>query len=227
LIGALGAVTSLLHFLTTVYILPLRNPLIVARALGTAAVLAGGRITLGVGVGHLRDEFEALGVDFATRGRRTDEAILALRSLLHSGPVSHQGEFWKFDSIYLHPAPREQVPIYVGGESKAALERAARLGDGYISLPHTLDDLESLMNELRRLRVSLASDKPPLRLHVHGSDLSTLGDYRRLADSGADAVNVAFWRRAREPMPWDERLEAMHNFADTVIAKRALHVTEE
>jgi alkanesulfonate monooxygenase SsuD/methylene tetrahydromethanopterin reductase-like flavin-dependent oxidoreductase (luciferase family) len=98
--------------------------------MGTAAVLAEGRVELGVGVGDLRDEFDALGVDFHSRGRRTDESIEALRSLLRSGPVSHHGPFWDIGPIYLHPAPQRPVPILIGGESKAALQRAARLGDG-------------------------------------------------------------------------------------------------
>jgi probable F420-dependent oxidoreductase len=162
LFGALSAVTSRLHFMPTVYILPLRHPLVVARAMGTAAVLANGRIELGVGVGHLKNEFDALGVDFATRGRRTDEAIVALRSLLSSGPVAHHGEFWQIEPIYLHPAPARPIPIFVGGESNAALERTARLADGYISIPHTLEDLETLMHELRRLRAALAPELAPL-----------------------------------------------------------------
>ncbi|MBO0727950.1 MAG: TIGR03619 family F420-dependent LLM class oxidoreductase [Acidimicrobiaceae bacterium] len=219
LFGALSALTSHLHFMPTVYILPLRHPLVVARAMGTAAVLAEGRIELGVGVGHLKNEFDALQVDFSTRGRRTDEAIVALRSLLTTGPVSHHGNFWQIEPMYLHPAPSKPIPIFVGGESKAALERTARLGDGYISIPHTLEDLETLMHELRRLRAALAPELPPLRFHLHGSDLRTVGDYRRLADAGAEAVNIGFWRRGREPLAIEERIETMQEFAATVISK--------
>jgi probable F420-dependent oxidoreductase len=219
LMGALGAVTTSLHFRTNVYILPLRNPLIVARAIGTAAAMAEGRVELGVGVGHLKDEFDALGVDFRTRGRRTDEAIVAFRSFLKSGPVSHHGTFWDIGPIYLHPAPQQSVPILVGGESRAALERAARLGDGYVSVPHSLDDLGSLMSELRRLRAELAPDRLPLRFHMHGSDLQTVGDYRKLADIGAEAATVGFWRQGREPWPWEERLEKLNEFSESIIRK--------
>lgn len=219
LIGALGQATSTLHFRTNVYILPLRHPLVVARALGTAATFAEGRVELGVGVGHLRDEFEALGSDFHTRGRRTDEAITALRSLLRRGPVSHQGTFWNIPPIYLHPAPERPVPIFVGGETKAALERTARLGDGYISIPHTIDELEALMTELRRLRTALAPERPPLRFHVHGRDVTTVGDYRRLADAGAEAVNVALWQYRDGSATLDDCVEKMTEFSDSVLSK--------
>jgi probable F420-dependent oxidoreductase len=219
LIGALAQVTTTLRFRTNVYILPLRHPLVVARAIGTAAVLTGGRVELGVGVGHLRDEFDALGVDFRTRGRRTDEAIAAVRALLRPGPVEHHGNFFDIEPIYLHPAPERPVPIFVGGESKAAFERAAGLGDGYVSVPHSVDDLVALMAELRELRTGLAPERPPLRMHVQCLDRRPTGDYRRLADEGAEAVNVAFWRTGRESYALDEELELMGEFSESVIEK--------
>jgi probable F420-dependent oxidoreductase len=219
LIGALGQVTSKLTFRTNVYILPLRHPLVVARAVGTADVLTGGRVELGVGVGHLRDEFEALGVEFRTRGRRTDEDIAAVRSLLHPGPVSHHGRFFQIGPIYLHPAPERPVPIFVGGESKAALERTATLADGYISIPHSLEELDLLMTELRKMRAALAPELPPLRFHVHCPDLRSLGDYRRLADAGAEAVNIAYWRSGRQSVPVEQQLDMMAEFSESVITK--------
>jgi alkanesulfonate monooxygenase SsuD/methylene tetrahydromethanopterin reductase-like flavin-dependent oxidoreductase (luciferase family) len=142
---------------------------------------------------------------------------VALRSLLQSGPVSHHGTFWDIGPIYLHPAPRQPGPILVGGESRAALRRAARLGDGYISIPHTMEDLESLMAELRALRAEHAPDRPPLRFHMHGLDLRGVGDYRRLVDAGAEAVTVGFWRQDRERFPWDEHLQKITDFSESII----------
>lgn len=218
LIGALGALTTTLHIRTNVYILPLRHPLAVARAAGTAAVMTGNRFELGVGVGHLRDEYDAVGVDFHARGRRANEAITALRSLLRPGPVSHHGELWDIPPIYLHPAPGQPVPIFVGGESKAALERTARLADGYVSVPHTPDDLEQLMTELRKLRTDLAPDLPPLRFHVDCSDPgATADDFRRLADLGAEVVKVDY--RHLPEASLQERLDLMEQFANSVISK--------
>lgn len=219
LTGALGALAPSLHFRTNVYILPLRHPLVAARAIGTAAVLTGGRVVLGIGVGHLKDEFDALGEDFHTRGRRTDESIAALRELLKPGPVAHHGQFWNLGPLYMHPAPEKPVPIFVGGESKAALQRTARLGDGYISVGHTLQDLESMMAELRKMRSELAPEMAPLRFHMQGVDLQTVGDYRKLHDLGAEAVTVGFWKQGREPMVLDQQMERMSEFAESIITK--------
>jgi probable F420-dependent oxidoreductase len=217
LLGTLGALTSTIHLRTNVFILPLRHPLVVARAVGTAAVMTNGRVELGVGVGHLRDEFDALGVDFRTRGRRADEAITALRALLRPGPVSHDGDIWHIRPVYLHPAPEAPVPIFVGGESKAALERAARLGDGYVSVPRTMEQLEALMTELTKLRDDLAPERPPLRFHVDCSDARSIGDYRRLADAGAEVVKVDYRHLPHATL--EERLELMQEFADSVIER--------
>jgi probable F420-dependent oxidoreductase len=217
MIGTLGALTTRIRIRTNVLVLPLRHPVAVAKAVGTAAVATGGRVELGVGVGHLKDEFDVLGADFGTRGRRTDEAIRALRSLLQPGPVSYAGEFWDIPPIYLHPAPQQPVPILIGGESDAALRRAARLGDGYVSVPRTMDELDELVTGLKKSRQELAPEMPPLRFHLDCHDARTVGDYRRLADMGADVVKID----SREPAgaTLDERVEILERFADAIITK--------
>jgi probable F420-dependent oxidoreductase len=217
MMGALGTVTTQLRIRTNVFILPLRHPVTVAKALATAAVVTGGRVELGVGVGHLKDEFDVLGFDFRTRGRRTDEAIAAIRALLRPGPVSFRGEFFDLPPMYVHPAPDQPVPILIGGESKAALERAARLGDGYLSVPHTLDELEGLVTEVAKLRQELAPELPPLQFHLDCNNAQTLGDYRRLADMGADAVRVDY--RHLPDASLERRLELMEEFAESIIGR--------
>lgn len=216
MMGTIGALTSRLHIRTNVFVLPLRHPVAVAKAAGTAAVVTQGRIELGVGVGHLRDEYDTLGFDFHNRGRRMDEAITALRSLLKPGPVSHQGEFWEIPLCYVNPAPEPPIPIFVGGESRAALERTARLADGYVSIPHKIDDLEALVVQLSKLRRELAPEMPPLRFHLDCIDAKTVGDYRRLADAGAEVVKVDYRHLPDASLP--ERLDLMEQFADSIIS---------
>ena len=118
-----------------VYLLALRHPVTVARQISTLCESAPGRLVLGVGVGgEDRHEIEICGVDPATRGRRTDEALPALRALLAGGRVTQRGEFFAFDDARIRPAPDPPVPILVGGRSDAALRRTARHGDGWLGV---------------------------------------------------------------------------------------------
>jgi alkanesulfonate monooxygenase SsuD/methylene tetrahydromethanopterin reductase-like flavin-dependent oxidoreductase (luciferase family) len=118
-----------------VYLLALRHPVPVARQIATLCDSAPGRLVLGVGVGgEDRHEVEVCGVDPATRGRRTDEALVALRGLLSGEPCTLHGEFFDFDAALIRPAPQPPVPIVIGGRSGAALRRAARHGDGWLGV---------------------------------------------------------------------------------------------
>lgn len=117
-----------------VYLLALRHPVVVARQLATISELAPGRLTFGVGIGgEDRSEIEACGVDPATRGRRTDEALGLLRALLAGESVDHDGEFFRLDGVMVLPPPDPPLPITVGGRSDAALRRAGRLADGWLA----------------------------------------------------------------------------------------------
>ena len=118
-----------------VYLLALRHPVLVARQLATLCESAPGRLVLGVGVGgEDRREIEVCGVDPATRGRRTDETLIALRALLSGQACSHRCEFFEFEGARIRPAPDPPVPIVIGGRSDAALRRAARQGDGWLGV---------------------------------------------------------------------------------------------
>jgi alkanesulfonate monooxygenase SsuD/methylene tetrahydromethanopterin reductase-like flavin-dependent oxidoreductase (luciferase family) len=123
-----------LHVSMGVYLLALRHPMVVARQLADLYALAPGRFSFGVGVGgEDRNEFASSGVDPATRGRRTDEALVVLRALLAGGPVDHAGEFFDLRGARIRPAPGA-IPIMVGGRSDAALARAGRHGDGWLGV---------------------------------------------------------------------------------------------
>ena len=137
LVGAAGvlAASERLSANTAVYLLPLRHPVPVARQLADLAALAPGRFVFGVGVGgEDRHEYEVCGVDPATRGRRMDESIQVIRSLLAGGPVDFEGEHISLQQAQVAPAPTLPVPIVVGGRSDAAIRRAGRLGDGWWGL---------------------------------------------------------------------------------------------
>ena len=145
-----AAATARLRLGTGVIILPQRNPLVLAKELATLDHMSGGRVEFGVGVGWLREEFDALGVDFAGRGRRADEMIDAMRILWRDDAASYQGESVSFANVALNPKPpARSIPIVVGGHSRVAARRAARLGDGFYPGPGSLDGLEKAIGDLR------------------------------------------------------------------------------
>ena len=133
-IAAVAARTSRLKFGPSVFITPFRSPALLAREIAMIDYLSGGRMlpAFGIGVDQPR-EFEAAGVPFKERGRRTDEAIAIMRRLWAEDEVTFAGEFWKLDRITVLPRPVQQpMPLWIGGNSEAAMRRAGRLGDGWI-----------------------------------------------------------------------------------------------
>jgi probable F420-dependent oxidoreductase len=219
-IGAMAAVTERLRFLTNVFVLPMRNPFIVAKAVGTAAVMSGNRVALGVGVGWSRDEFELLGQDFHTRGRRTDEMVEVMRKLWTGRMVEHRGEFYAFDRLEMSPAPTQPVPIYFGGLSEPALRRAARLGDGWISDIHTTDELRAICAKLRRYREDAGRGAAPLEVIASANDAFNVDGYKRLEDAGVTQLMTMPWFFYGGPaIPLAQKLESIARFADDVIAK--------
>lgn len=133
-LAALGGMEPRLDLSLGVLLLALRHPMVAARQIATFAETAPGRVTIGVGVGgEDRSEFEVCGVDPATRGRRTDAALEIVRRLLVGEAVSWHDGFFDLDDARIRPTPQPPVPFLVGGRSDAALERAGRLGDGWLA----------------------------------------------------------------------------------------------
>jgi probable F420-dependent oxidoreductase len=146
-----AAATTRLRFMTAVMILPQRNPLVLAKEVATLDYLSSGRIELGIGVGWLKEEFEALGIPFEHRGKRADEYVAAMRALWASDGASFAGEFVKFDKVSCNPKPvAKSVPIVVGGHSEAAARRAGRLGDGFFPSIGAQVDTMPLLDVVRR-----------------------------------------------------------------------------
>ena len=151
-LGFAGAATERLRLGTGILILPLRNPVVLAKTVASLDRLSGGRLLLGIGVGWVAEEAEAVGTDFATRGRRTDEAIEAMRALWRGEPTaSFSGDTVRFENVVSRPKPvrAEGVPIIVGGHSRAAARRAGRLGDGFYPLGVFGAALDALLDEMR------------------------------------------------------------------------------
>jgi probable F420-dependent oxidoreductase len=134
ILGVVAGATERLRLVTSVLVLPYRNPVLTAKMVATLDVLSGGRVTLGVGVGWLKEEFEALGSpDFEHRGAVSDEWIAIFRQLWTQSPATFNGEFYRYRDIRAEPFPLQKPhpPIWVGGHSRPALRRTARYGDGW------------------------------------------------------------------------------------------------
>jgi probable F420-dependent oxidoreductase len=220
-ISAMAAVTQRLRFLTTVYVLPMRNPLQVAKTVATAAVMSGGRVSLGIGAGWMREEFEAMGQEFESRGRRMNEMLEVIRKLFAGdGYVEHHGEFYDFEPLEMRPLPSHPVPILVGGFSKAAKRRAATLGDGWISDLHTTQEIAIHVAEIRKLRVAGERATEPFTVVAAASDAYTLDGYRRLEDVGVTHVQTLPWKifgSAGETV--EEKRAGVARFGDEIISK--------
>ena len=151
LIGSLAAVTTRLRFFTSVYVPAIRSPFQVAKSVGTAAVLSGNRVALGVGIGWCREEFELLGQDFSTRGRRTDEALALMAALWTPGWTEFDGEFYSAPRLVMEPTPTGPIPVLVGGLSEVAFRRAAR-HDGWVGDIYPVDEAIALAGRLADVR---------------------------------------------------------------------------
>ncbi|MFI5688704.1 LLM class F420-dependent oxidoreductase [Streptomyces sp. NPDC051636] len=158
----LAAVTERVRLLSHVAIVGLRHPLVTAKQYATLDQLSGGRLVLGVGAGHVREEFEALGVDFERRGPLLDESIDALRAAL--GPdeyPEHHGKTYDFEGLGQRPRPAQpRIPLWVGGSSPAAVRRAALKGDGWLPQGDPRDRLPAQIARIRRVREEAGVEAP-------------------------------------------------------------------
>ena len=191
LVGALAQATTRLRFVTTVYIPAMRNPYSAAKAIGTAALLAAGRVELGIGVGWCREEFELMDQEFEARGRRTDEMLELMRALWEPGWTEFDGDFYRTPRLEMQPTP-PRIPIYVGGLSDLALRRAAR-NDGWIGDLITTDRAIEAATRLRALRAENDLPLDGFTILTPLTDALTVADYQRAAAAGITGILTMPW----------------------------------
>ncbi|MGW5572876.1 TIGR03619 family F420-dependent LLM class oxidoreductase [Nocardia thailandica] len=222
LIGAatMAAVTTDLRFYTNVLKLGSRNPLLLARQVGSVANLSGNRFGFGVGIGWAPEEFEWCGVPYARRGARVDEMIEVIKLVLAGGMVEFHGEFYDFDPLQISPAPSEPVPFYVGGHTDVALRRAARVGDGWTSAMMKFDELTGTIATLDRLRAEYGRSDLPFEIQAVCIDKFGREGYQDLADAGVTDTIVVPW--LADGVGFDGELAAkqdsLRRFAEKYIA---------
>ena len=184
-----AAATSTIRLATGVLLLAEHNPVLLAKQAASVDVLSGGRLTLGVGVGWSAEEFAALGVPFARRGKRLDEYVAAMRTLWREDVASFHGEFVKFDRVRVNPRPRNdrRVPIFLGGNGDKALARVAAFGDGWYGFNLKPEEVEERLKTLRLLCRETGRDERELQTAVALSD-GHPAQRERLAELGVDEV---------------------------------------
>jgi probable F420-dependent oxidoreductase len=212
-LGFLAGRTSQIRFSTHVYNIGLRHPFVSARAVATLDVLSGGRAMFGIGASWLEAEWDAVGLDFHTRGRRVDEALDVCRRLWNEQVIEHHGEFFDFGPVMFEPKPvqRPWPPIVIGGDGPAALRRAATVGDGWIPMNHPIDTIPAAVARIAELRAAAGRDGKT-EVTVGGS-VASPEDAERYAEAGVDRVIVRPWQRSKEA------IDGIRRYANEVLAK--------
>jgi probable F420-dependent oxidoreductase len=219
-IAAMAAVTTTLRFVTGVYILPLRHPLEVAKAVASVALLSRDRVGLGVGAGWMREEFDVLGREFKARGRRMDEQIEVIRKVWAGGMVEHHGAYYDFSRLQMSPAPRVPPPILIGGQSEAAFKRAARLGDGWVGSGHAPEQVLGVMSRLNDLRREAGREREPFDAILVLSAPPVVDDLKRFEDAGVTSlVSWPLFFTVGPQATLDDKRRYLETYAEQVIRK--------
>lgn len=217
-LGMIAAATQRLKLSVSVYVLPLRNPIEVAKATGTLAVMSDNRVILGAGSGWMKEEFDAYGVDFHRRGKRLDECIDIARKIWSGEMVSHHGSEFQFEACRVLPAPSQPVPIYLGGASEVALRRCARVADGWIGNGTDPDDVPALLAQLQVLRREAGRERSPFETVIGLTRPASVDTLKRLRDLGMTAgCGAPFMFSLGPSSSLSDKQRAMEQFARDVI----------
>ncbi len=209
--------TTTIRLATGILILPERNPVILAKELATLDYLSSGRVTLGVGIGWLKEEFEAIGVPYERRGERLEESVGAMRALWSEECATFEGPTVRFADVYLRPQPRAgTIPVHIGGHTEIAARRAGRIGDGFFPFGVDRGQLPGLLGAMRVAAEEAGRD--PSSIEVTVSSFATavdaaLADVAELSELGATRVVIpaALFR--------GDTTDALAHYGDHVIGR--------
>jgi probable F420-dependent oxidoreductase len=223
-LGFLAAATTRVRLLSHVTVVPYRHPLVIAKAFSTLDHLSGGRVILGAGCGHLKPEFRSLGVDYEARGPITDEYLQAIRMVWETECATFQGRYVQFRDVTVAPRPHQQPrpPIWVGGNSRAAVRRAVRYGDGWIPWMVRPAEFAELVAYAHELQEHLGRGTPmefvaPLSIGGEDDAAAIAAHIDAWCTAGATSFHVGFVHRSLEHL-----LERMLHFAAAAQLTRSL-----
>jgi len=194
----MAAITETVKLATGILLLPQRHPLYVAKEVATIDRLSNGRLLLGIGIGWMQEEFNALGIPFDERVGRTEESVEALSSLWSPGASDFRGKFYNWDTCHSSPKPVQPggVPVVVGGHVKGAARRAGRLGDGFFPAKGSIDQMKEMLDEMRGEAKRVGRDASAI-------ELTTMPDLRD-HDHLRALIDLGFTRFVTGPPGYDE-----------------------
>ncbi|MDB5445254.1 MAG: hypothetical protein JWQ97_571 [Phenylobacterium sp.] len=212
----LAGQTQTIRLGTNVFNLGLRHPFITARAITTLDMVSRGRLDFGIGVSWLAEEWQAMELPFEGRGRRIDEAIGILQRLFTEDTIEHAGDSYSFQPVKFEPKPVQKPwpPLLIGGDSPAAVRRAALLGDGWLPMAQTFETLPANLRRIAALRAE-AGRAGPFQVILQVGERRDPDSLRRFRDLGVDRVILTPWDHPRGGV------EALRRFADEVAPQLA------
>jgi probable F420-dependent oxidoreductase len=214
----MAAATRKIRFYPSVMKVPTRQPLVLAKALSSLAVLCGERILLGAGLSPWAEDYTYNNVSFEKRGQLMDECIAILRGAMSGEYFEFHSANYDFGPMKMLPVPRRPVPILVGGHSKPALKRAASLGDGWVSANTDFDTLKSLLADLNAYREAAGTRSRDFEIHGFDMAAREIADFRRLGELGVTDACVAPW--GFDPSTaLATQVDAMRRFGDEIISR--------
>lgn len=207
-IGAMAGATENLHFMTCIYIAPMRPVLEVAKLVSTASVFCGGRLKLGIGAGWMREEFDLMGTDFDNRGPRMDEMIEVLRTIWKGGNREFHGEYYDIPPVAMYPTPPKPIPIICGGDAPVSMRRAAR-SDGWIGMHYYFDEAVEKLELLRTAREKAGTaDREDYEITFMIKPVPDVDTLKKLEELGVTSVFLSPWE-AEEDFQADPGLDSI------------------
>lgn len=214
------AVTETLRFYPAVMKVPVRQPLVLAKALSSLAVLSGNRIALGAGLSPWKEDFTYNGIPFEERGPRMDDCIAILRGAMSGDYFEFHSDHYDIGRMKMSPVPDAPVPILVGGHAPPALRRAARSGDGWVSANSDYESLAKMIGQLQQLRQEYGTaGRDDFEIHAFDMHARKLDDFKRLAELGVTDICVTPWNPYDPSLDRDRKLAKIEQFAEGIIRR--------
>jgi probable F420-dependent oxidoreductase len=215
-IAGMAAVTKRIRFYPGVLKVPVRQPLVLAKALSSVAVMSNNRLSLGAGLSPWKEDFSYNGVEFEKRGKLMDECLEIIRAAMTGDYFAYHSDNFDIGEVKLTPTPTRPVPILIGGHARPALRRAARLGDGWISANADRETLRDLIAQLDEFRQQY-EQREEFEIHALDSNLRSADDCLLLADLGVTDICVTPWNPYQNDLSLQDKLDAIERFASEII----------